>query len=87
MRFDSRMSRQGIQIGGVACTSTAVLVRAPASIISYRYWDLPVIMIDALYCRSTAVLLAMHVWLCVVAVLYCTWSQMQVGRLGVLLLL
>ena len=34
------------------------------------YWDLPVIMIDALYCRSTAVLLAMHVWLYVVAVLY-----------------
>ena len=32
--------------------------------------DLPVIMIDALYCRSTAVLLAMHVWLYVVAVLY-----------------
>ena len=27
-------------------------------------------MIDALYCRSTAVLLAMHVWLYVVAVLY-----------------
>ena len=34
------------------------------------YGDLPVIMIDALYCRSTAVLLAMHVWLYVVAVLY-----------------
>ena len=27
-------------------------------------------MIDALYCRSEAVLLAMHVWLYVVAVLY-----------------
>ena len=27
-------------------------------------------MIDALYCRSKAVLLAMHVWLYVVAVLY-----------------
>ena len=34
------------------------------------YGDLRVIMIDALYCRSTAVLLAMHVWLYVVAVLY-----------------
>ena len=32
--------------------------------------DLPVIMIDSLYCRSTAVLLAMHVWLYVVGVLY-----------------
>ena len=32
--------------------------------------DLPVIMIGALYCRSKAVLLAMHVWLYVVAVLY-----------------
>ena len=27
-------------------------------------------MIDALYCRSTAVLLAMHIWLYVIAVLY-----------------
>ena len=44
--------------------------------------DLPLIMIDALYCRSTAVLLAMHVWLYVVAVqLYCTWSQVQVRRM------
>ena len=39
-------------------------------------------MIDSLYCRSTAVLLAMHVWLYVVrstCTLYCTWSQEQVG--------
>ena len=47
------------------------------------YGDLPVIMIDALYCRSTAVLLAMHVWLYVVAVLYmvsdrCTSAAVRV---------
>ena len=36
----------------------------------YRDLLVRVIMIDALYCRSTAVLLAMHVWLYVVAVLY-----------------
>ena len=35
-------------------------------------------MINALYCRSTAVLLAIHVWLYVVAVLYsCTWPRVQ----------
>ena len=39
--------------------------------------DLHVIMIDTLYyCRSTDVLLAMHVWLYVVGVLY-TWSQLM----------
>eukprot|EP01048_Picozoa_sp_COSAG05_P001016 COSAG05_NODE_32_length_28165_cov_450.666714_15_plen_84_part_00 len=45
-------------------------------------------MIDALYCRSTAVLLAMHVlvWLYVVAVLCTrTWSQEQVGRTVIVL--
>ena len=42
----------------------------PPSMAGVLYGDLPVIMIDALYCRSEAVLLAMHVWLYVVAVLY-----------------
>ena len=38
-------------------------------------------MIDALYCRSEAVLLAMHVWLYVVAVLYMvSGAEEQVGR-------
>ena len=36
-------------------------------------------MIDALYCRSTAVLLAMHVWLYVVAVLEVLYMVSDAG--------
>ena len=50
--------------------SFKVFAAVRQSIYCLLHGVLPVIRIGALYCRSTAVLLAMHVWLYVVAVLY-----------------